>query len=136
MYPLVARTSKWRGARPVLQVGFAARAAAIAALAVASLSGARGVPRALAGFVVLVIAWPLLSVSGTALAAQLATGEKGEALGVFNASSSLASAVGAFLGGLAMDVVGYGTVCMVGAVIVGLAVLCSGGENVHAASPG
>jgi len=75
------------------------------------------------------VAWPLLGVSGTALAAQLAPGEKGEALGLFNASTALASAVGAFLGGWAMDVVGYGTVCMVGAVTVALAVLCSGGEN-------
>jgi len=131
MYPLAARITKQRGAWPVLQAGFALRAASIAVLAVAFLSGAGSVPLplALAGFVVLVIAWPLLGVSGTALAAQLATGEKGEALGLFNASSSLASAVGAFLGGWAMDLVGYGEVCMVGAVIVGLAALCSGGEN-------
>jgi len=128
MYPLAARISKQRGAWPVLQAGFALRAAAIATLAGAFLSGAGGVqlPLALAGFVVLVIAWPLLGVSGTALAAQLATGEKGEALGLFNASSSLASAVGAFVGGWAMDIFGYGNLCMVGAVIVGLAALCSG----------
>ena len=86
-------------------------------------------PLALGGFVVLVIAWLLLGVSGTALAAQLATGEKGEALGLFNASSSLASAVGAFLGGWAMDIFGYGNVCMVGAVIVGLTALCSRGPR-------
>ena len=131
MYPLAASISKQRGAWPVLQAGFAVRAAAIATLAGAFLSGAGGMtlPLALAGFVVLVIAWPLLGVSGTALAAQLATGEKGEALGLFNASSSLASAVGAFVGGWAMDIFGYGNVCMVGAVIVGLAALCSGGPR-------
>ena len=72
------------------------------------------------------MAWPLLGVSGTALAAQLAPGEKGEALGLFNASSSLAGAVGAFIGGWAMEMVGYGTVCMVGAVVVGLVVICLG----------
>ena len=93
------------------------------------LIGIGGVPLALAGFVVLVVAWPLLGVSGTALAAQLAPGEKGEALGLFNASSSLAGAIGAFLGGWAMEVVGYGAVCMVGAVVVGLAALCSGGQR-------
>ncbi len=129
MYPLAARTAKQRGARPVLRTGFAARAIAIAILAVAFLSGMLGVPLALAGFVVLVMAWPLLGVSGTALAAHLAPGEKGEALGLFNASSSLAGAIGAFLGGWAMETVGYGAVCMVGAVVVGLAVLCGGGEN-------
>ena len=136
MYPLVARISKLRGARPVLQAGFAARTIAMAVLAVAFLSATGGAPLALVGFVVLVLAWPLLGVSGTALAAQLAPGEKGEALGLFNASSSLAGAVGAFVGGWAMDMVGYGTVCAVGAVIVGLAVLCSGGENVRPVPPG
>ena len=53
-------------------------------------------------------------------------------LGLFNASSSLAVAVGAFVGGWAMDIFGYGKVCMAGAVIVGLAALCSGGpRRVH-----
>ena len=131
MYPLAARISKQRGAWPVLQAGFGLRATAIAVLAFAFFSGSGGVPLlvALAGFVVLVVAWPLLGVGGTALAAQLAPGEKGDALGLFNASSSLAGAVGAFLGGWAMDTVGYGAVCMVGAVIVGLAALCSGGQR-------
>ena len=133
VYPLVTRLSKRRGARVALRAGFALRAIAIALLAVSFLWGTgevpAGMPLALAGFVVLVVAWPLLGVSGTALAAQLAPGEKGEALGLFNASTALASAVGAFLGGWAMDVVGYGTVCMVGAVTVALAVLCSGSEN-------
>ena len=110
------------------------RAAAIVVLAVAFLSGAGGVPLALAGFLVLVLAWPLLGVSGTALTAQLAPGEKGEALGLFNACSSLAGAVGAFLGGWAMDLVGYGALCMAGAVVVGLAALFSGGENRHSAA--
>jgi MFS family permease len=135
-YPAVVLISKQNGPRPVLRLGFAVRTVAIAALGVAFLSGPAGVPLALAGFVALVMAWPLLGVSGTALVAQLAPGEKGEALGVFNASSSLASAVGAFLGGCAMDMVGFGTVCLVGAAIVGLALLCSGGEHKHAASPG
>jgi hypothetical protein len=144
VYPLVTRLSKRRGARLALQAGFALRAIAIALLAVSFLSGPGGmltgipaaVPLALAGFVVLVVAWPLLGVSGTALAAQLAPGEKGEALGLFNASTALASAIGAFLGGWAMDVVGYGQVCMVAAVIVALAVLFSGGEIKHSASVG
>jgi len=144
VYPLVTRLSKRRSAGFALQAGFALRAIAIALLAVSFLWGPGGmsdgipaaVPLALAGFVVLVVAWPLLGVSGTALAAQLAPGEKGEALGLFNASTALASAIGAFLGGWAMDVVGYGTVCMVAAVIVALAVLFSGGENKRPASAG
>jgi predicted MFS family arabinose efflux permease len=128
IYPLAASIAKRHGARLVLRMGYAARTIAIAIMTVAFLSQVDAVPLALAGFVVLVLAWPLLGVSGTALAAQLAPGEKGEALGLFNASSSLAGAVGAFLGGWAMEAVGYGVVCTVATVIVALAVVCSGGR--------
>ena len=64
------------------------------------------------------IAWPLLGVSGTALAAQTAPVEKGEALGLFNAASSLAGAVGALLGGWALQRFGYGTVAAAAALVV------------------
>ena len=127
MYPLAASIAARRGGRLMLQAGFTARALAIGILAVAFLSRTGGVPLTLAGFVVLVMAWPLLGVSGTALAAQLTTGEKGEALGLFNASSSLAGAVGAFLGGWGMEMAGYGTVCLASVAAVGLAALCSAG---------
>ena len=127
IYPLAASVATRRGGRLVLQAGFTARAVAIGILAVAFLSRMGGVPLILCGFVVLVLAWPLLGVSGTALAAELAPGEKGEALGLFNASSSLAGAVGAFLGGWGMEMAGYGTVCLVSAVAVALAALCSAG---------
>ena len=129
LYPLAANVATRHGARLVLRTGFAVRAVAIAILAIAFLAPIDAVPLALGGFSVLVMAWPLLGVSGTALAAQLAPGEKGEALGLFNASSSLAGAVGAFLGGWAIEMVGFGVLCLAGAVVVALAVLCSGGGN-------
>ena len=62
----------------------------------------------------------MLAVSGTALAAQFTRGEKGEALGLFNAGSSLAGALGAFLGGWLMATAGYGTLCGLAAAMVGL----------------
>jgi MFS family permease len=129
LYPLAASVAPRHGARFVLRTGFVSRAVAIAILAVAFLAPMDNVPLALAGFGVLVMAWPLLGVSGTALAAQLAPGEKGEALGLFNASSSLAGAVGAFLGGWAIEIVGFGALCLVGAIVVGLAAICAGGGN-------
>ena len=128
MYPLAARHRKRRGARLVLR--WVCRTGHRHSDPVHRiLARMADVPLALAGFVVLVVAWPLLGVSGTALAAQLAPGEKGEALGLFNASASLAGAVGAFIGGWAMEIVGYGTVCLAGAVVVALAAMCSGGGN-------
>ncbi|HVO22925.1 MAG TPA: MFS transporter [Candidatus Margulisiibacteriota bacterium] len=126
IYPLAASIAQRRGARFVLRGGFGVRTVAIAILTGAFLSPNYDVTLALAGFVILVLAWPLLGVSGTALVAELARGEKGEALGLFNAFSSLAGAVGAFLGGSAMDKVGYGAVCMAAALLMGLVTLLSG----------
>jgi MFS family permease len=126
LYPLAASVAKKHGARRVLRAGFAIRAIAIAMLTVAFLSHTGGVPLVLTGFVITVIAWPLLGVSGTALAAEFAPGEKGEALGLFNAASSLAGAMGAFLGGRMMEAFSYGTVCVMGTLAVALAVLFSG----------
>src|SRR5262249_55693580 len=62
-------------------------------------------------------------VSGTVLSAELEPHEKGEALGLFNALSSLASAIGAFLGGCAMQLGGYPAVCVAGVVVVAIAAL-------------
>jgi predicted MFS family arabinose efflux permease len=119
----------------VLRAGFAVRTAAIAVLAAAFLSPLPGVTAALAGFVVLVLAWPLLGVSGTALAAETACGEKGEALGLFNASSALAGAAGAFLGGWVMETSGYGMVCLISALLVALATLFSGAGKARVQPP-
>jgi len=80
--------------------------------------------------VILVMAWPLLGVSGTSLAAALAPGEKGEALGLFNAGTSLAGALGAFFGGWATEAFGFGMVCSICTGLVGIAVLLSAGSSV------
>ena len=129
LYPLAASAAKKHGARRVLRAGFGARTVAIAILTAAFVSQAHNVPLVLTGFVITVMAWPLLGVSGTALAAELAPGEKGEALGLFNASSSLAGAIGAFLGGWATEAFSYGTVCLISTIVVTLAVVLSGGAN-------
>jgi MFS family permease len=126
LYPLAAYAARQQGARRVLRAGFAVRTVAVAILAVAFLSQAGEVSLVLAGFVITVMAWPLLGVSGTALAAELAPGEKGEALGLFNASTSLAGAIGAFLGGWAVEAFSYGTVCLICTTLVALATLLSG----------
>ncbi len=134
LYPLAAAAAKRFGARSVLRAGFATRTIALTILSVAFVWQTSAIPLALAGFIMMVMAWPLLGVSGTALAAQLAPGDKGEALGLFNAASSLAGAAGAVLGGWAMEAYGYGTVCVVCAVVVGLAALLAGAARPAAAS--
>jgi MFS family permease len=129
IYPVAARVAKARGARLLLRTGLSARTVAITLLALAFASGFGSVALALAGFAMIVLAWPLLGVSGTALAADLAPGEKGDALGLFNAAAALAGAIGAFAGGWAMESFGYGTVCTAAAVMLALAALLSGGPG-------
>jgi MFS family permease len=124
MYPLAAKAARTFGAPRVLTVGLAARIIAGATLGAAFLSPAGNLPLflAVAGFVTIVLAWPLLSVSATVWAAQLAPGEEGDALGLFNATSSLAGAVGAFAGGLVSEQYGYGMVCLACVAIIIIAV--------------
>ena len=124
-YPLAASAAAQHGPLPVLRAGFAARTTAIAIIGAAFLLPAGGLPIALFGFVVLILAWPMLGVAGTALTAELAPGEKGEALGLFNASSSFAGAVGALLGGCGMEQVGFGAMCVAAALTVATTGLCT-----------
>jgi len=134
-YPFAASVAARRGPLIVLRAGFAARAVAIAVVAAAFLRPAGGLPVALFGFVVLTLVWPLLGVAGTALAAELAPGEKGEALGLFNAASSFAGALGAFLGGWGMAEFGYGALCWAAALVVAVVGLASVGVQASSDIP-
>jgi MFS family permease len=123
LYPTAVRLARAHGAHRLLRAGLMIRTVAIAMVGAAFLSGLHPVALASAGFVILVLTWPLLGVSGTVLSAQLCHGEKGEALGLFNALTALSSAAGAFFGGCAMEVGGYGAVCALGSVVVAIAAL-------------
>ena len=126
VYPVAAILARQYGEHRILRAGFLIRASAMALLGTAFFL-ADGAFIAPIGAGILILAWPLLGVSGTALSAQLAPRDEGEALGLFNASTSLAGAVGAFLGGWAMQKVGYGTLCLIGSVVVALAAASSMG---------
>lgn len=132
-----ARLAQRFGSMALLRIGFSARVVAISGLAAASLAAPEALMLALGAFMLLVMAWPALAVSGTALAAQLAPVEKGEALGLFNAVSSLAGACGALAGGWAFEAIGYGHVCAVAgiAVLVALFVAGAGRRPQPAAAP-
>jgi DHA1 family tetracycline resistance protein-like MFS transporter len=69
------------------------------------------------GFVVL--AWSLMSVSGTALAAQLSPVGEGQGLGIFNAMTAIAAILGAVLGGWTAQIWGYQSI--LGLAIIGVA---------------
>jgi predicted MFS family arabinose efflux permease len=62
------------------------------------------------GFSLIVIAWPLLSVSGTDLAARLTPFSEGAAVGLLNAAFALATAVGIVFSGPLVANWGYKTI--------------------------
>ena len=63
-----------------------------------------------AGFALIVIAWPLLSVSGTDLAVRLTPFSEGAAVGLLNAALALATAVGIVFSGPLVANWGYKTI--------------------------
>jgi MFS family permease len=114
-----------RGPLLVLSAGLLWRTLAVGVLAVAALGAHAGAMLAMVGFFALVLGWPLMGVAGTALAAHLSPLPKGEAIGLFGASSSLAGAVGALAGGWGVQNFGYGPVCLLAAVVLAGAFMAS-----------
>ncbi len=131
---LYAPAGQWSTRRKpigVLRGGLAVRVAAYALLSVLAVwSGvARSWP-ALGSFLVVVLAWSVLSVASTALVAQMFSRRQseGEGLGLFNAVTALAGVVGCAGGGWAAGAWGYGAIPFValGGSAAGLAVLLAG----------
>jgi predicted MFS family arabinose efflux permease len=80
--------------------GFGARlAATLLILLLAFFHDSRLGWAALLGFCLIVLAWSLLSVSSTALAAALTPGGEGAGLGFFNATTAVAGVLGSILSG-------------------------------------
>jgi len=93
---------------------------AIAALAAVRVRGG-GVLAEIA-FAAFVVAWAVISVGGTALAAQRSPAGEGEGIGVYNAASAAAGVVGAILGGWTAARWNYPAVAAVGAACIAAAV--------------
>ena len=93
------------------------------ALALMPLDGQRWL--ALPIFSVVVLAWPLLSVSSTALTAHLSPVGEGEGMGLYKAVSALAGVIGAALAGALAEGWGYRTSLGLAIVGVALALLLS-----------
>jgi MFS family permease len=68
--------------------------------------------------------WPLLSVASNDLTAGLAPFGEGAAMGLFNATAAIASAVGAVLGGKVADDFGYPAVSLFAGGVAILALAC------------
>ena len=59
------------------------------------------------------ILWPLLAVSSNTLAVELATIDRGESVGLLNASTSLGATIGGICGGQIDVRFGFGALCVV-----------------------
>lgn len=111
---LFVMASHWcarHGVEAVYRLGLLVRALGfVLLLAMFFLPSPGRAPIALVSLALIVLAWPILSVSGTNLAASLTTGSEGTAMGMFNASGALATVLGTFAGGPLVRVFGYGVV--------------------------
>jgi DHA1 family tetracycline resistance protein-like MFS transporter len=102
------------GSVPIMRVSLLIRLAAFVGLYALGFAhfGFQGW-LALVAFAFVVLAWSLMSVSGTALAADLSPVGEGEGMGIFNAVNALAGVVGAALGGWVAGIWGYATTSIV-----------------------
>ncbi len=79
-----------------------------------------------AAFVLLPVAWSPLIVAGTAVSAELAVPlgtPEGEALGLYNATTAIASVLSALAAGVIADLMSYGVVLIVATVTTGVGCL-------------
>ena len=75
-------------------------------------------------YILIPIAWSPLIVGGNAWTAKLATFEEGEALGIFNATTAVASVISAFTAGVVAHKFGFSMVLVIGTASSVLALLC------------
>ncbi len=117
---LYAPAGKWsakRGSLPVLRDALALRIVAFVALTLLALTSFAGRGwLAMLFFLLVVLAWSLMSVSSTASIASFSPNSEGERMGVFNAVTSLSGVIGAALGGWAASMWGYVAVPLMGIV--------------------
>ncbi len=114
LYSAAGRWAVRYGSLRVLTAGLGLRLAALAAMMLLAASGtSSGRWLAPLCFIVVVLAWSLLSVSGTALAAELSPFAQGEAIGLFNAVTAGAGVVGSVAGGSVAAGLGYAAVPVV-----------------------
>ncbi|HTR80877.1 MAG TPA: MFS transporter [Bacteroidota bacterium] len=123
LYAPAGTWSRKFGPLPVFRAALAVRALAFLVLVViGAFSFPLGGPLAVIGFAFVVLAWSLLSVTGTEITAQFSEAHEGEGLGLFNASTGVAGVLGAVIGGWVAGTWGYETVSVlgIGGAVIGI----------------
>ncbi len=126
VYAPAGMTAHRRGGSFVLMTGFGARFVLLAGLtALAFAHAVWAAALVLVGFALIQVAWPLLSVGANLLSVRLAPAARGEAVGLFNAATSLASSVGSALAGVIFGLYGFAALAGVTCLTVGIALVLS-----------
>jgi MFS family permease len=86
---------------------------------------------ALLGFAVVVLAWPILSVTGTELTSELSPISQGAAQGLNNAANGVGTVAGTYLAGWLVHLVGYE--CIPVMALIGLAISILVDTSFHSA---
>ncbi len=111
LYVLTGRLTAKYGAGRVYRAGLLARIVGFGLLLVPFLALRNDrFAFGTAGFAIIVIAWPLLSVAGTDLGASLTPFSEGAAVGLLNAALALATAIGIVCSGPLVGHWGYATI--------------------------
>lgn len=135
--PVGVLTHRIGGGRALI-AGISLRLLLLCVLAAIALSSSAAIGfTALIGFALIQFVWPLLAVGANLLAVRLAPDARGESVGLFNAATSLASAVGSALAGLAFARLGFAGLTVIVSMLVGIALLLSlrwFGRTEHAGS--
>jgi DHA1 family tetracycline resistance protein-like MFS transporter len=127
-------SDRWGPGR-VLGAGFGLRLLAFAGLlglGLAQFGSASWL--ALGAFVLVVLSWSLLAVSGTALTAKVSPVGEGEGMGLYNAVTATAGVLGAVLGGWAAALWGYNAASAMAAAGVALGLPLAIGIRAHPAT--
>jgi MFS family permease len=105
--PVGAATHRLGGGR-ILIAGIGARLLLVAVLAVGSFIHVGWIGwLVLIGFALIQFVWPLLAVGANSLSVRLAPTARGESVGLFNAATSLAAALGSALAGVIFGDAGF-----------------------------
>jgi predicted MFS family arabinose efflux permease len=109
IYAPVGMMTHRLGGERTLAVGFGARLAVLGLLLALSLVhvGSAAGWVVLAGFSLIQFVWPLIAIAANSLSVRLMPTARGESVGLFNAATSLASAIGSALAGVIYDASGF-----------------------------
>ncbi len=122
LYAPVGMATHRLGGAQILAIGMGARLVLLGVLAGAGLVHFGWVGwLVLVSFALTQFVWPLLAVGANSLAVRLAPDARGESVGLFNAATSLAAAVGSALAGVIFGAVGFAGLAAVTFVAVAAA---------------